>query len=60
MVVFRENTEGAYVGIGGNFKKGTADEVAVQEEIHTRKGSGAHPPRRLRICREKRPPQRSA
>ncbi|MEM7583624.1 MAG: 3-isopropylmalate dehydrogenase [Acidobacteriota bacterium] len=38
MVVFRENTEGAYVGIGGNFKKGTADEVAVQEEMHTRKG----------------------
>jgi 3-isopropylmalate dehydrogenase len=37
-VVFRENTEGAYVNIGGNFKKGTADEVAVQEEIHTRKG----------------------
>lgn len=38
MVVFRENTEGAYVGMGGNFKKGTADEIAVQEEIHTRKG----------------------
>ncbi len=37
-VVFRENTEGAYVGVGGNFKKGTPDEVAVQEEIHTRKG----------------------
>jgi len=37
-VVFRENTEGAYVNVGGNFKKGTADEVAVQEEIHTRKG----------------------
>ncbi|MDX1630961.1 MAG: isocitrate/isopropylmalate dehydrogenase family protein [Thermoanaerobaculia bacterium] len=37
-VVFRENTEGAYVGSGGNFKAGTADEVAVQEEIHTRKG----------------------
>ena len=37
-VVFRENTEGAYVGVGGNFKRGTADEVAVQEEIHTRKG----------------------
>ncbi len=37
-VVFRENTEGAYVNAGGNFKKGTADEVAVQEEIHTRKG----------------------
>ncbi|MEM7350007.1 MAG: 3-isopropylmalate dehydrogenase [Acidobacteriota bacterium] len=38
MVVFRENTEGAYVGIGGNFKRGTADEIAVQEEMHTRKG----------------------
>ena len=37
-VVFRENTEGAYVGVGGNFKKGTAAEVAVQEEIHTRTG----------------------
>jgi 3-isopropylmalate dehydrogenase len=37
-VVFRENTEGAYVGVGGNFKRGTADEVAIQEEIHTRKG----------------------
>ena len=37
-VVFRENTEGAYVGIGGNFKKGTPDEIAVQEEMHTRKG----------------------
>jgi 3-isopropylmalate dehydrogenase len=37
-VVFRENTEGAYVGVGGNFKKGTAHEVAVQEEIHTRRG----------------------
>jgi len=37
-IVFRENTEGAYVGMGGNFKKGTPDEVAVQEEVHTRKG----------------------
>ncbi len=37
-VVFRENTEGAYVGWGGNFKKGTADEVAVQEDLSTRKG----------------------
>ena len=36
--VFRENTEGAYVGVGGIFKKDTVDEVAVQEEIHTRKG----------------------
>ena len=37
-VVFRENTEGAYVGIGGNFKRDTPDEVAIQEEVHTRKG----------------------
>jgi 3-isopropylmalate dehydrogenase len=37
-VVFRENTEGAYVNVGGVFKRGTADEVAVQEEVHTRKG----------------------
>lgn len=36
--VFRENTEGAYVGSGGIFKKGTPDEVAVQEDISTRKG----------------------
>src|SRR5215468_7297174 len=38
LVVFRENTEGAYVGSGGNFKTGTPDEVAVQEDISTRKG----------------------
>jgi len=37
-VVFRENTEGAYVGSGGQFKKGTPDEVAVQEDVSTRKG----------------------
>jgi 3-isopropylmalate dehydrogenase len=37
-VVFRENTEGLYVGIGGRFKPGTADEVAIQEEINTFKG----------------------
>jgi 3-isopropylmalate dehydrogenase len=38
LVVFRENTEGVYVGIGGRFKAGTEDEVAVQEEINTYKG----------------------
>ena len=36
--IFRENTEGSYVGIGGFLKKGTPDEVAMQEEINTRKG----------------------
>jgi 3-isopropylmalate dehydrogenase len=37
-VIFRENTEGSYVGAGGFLKKGTADEVAVQEDVSTRKG----------------------
>ena len=37
-VVFRENTEGLYVGVGGRFKPGTDDEIAVQEEINTYKG----------------------
>jgi 3-isopropylmalate dehydrogenase len=37
-VVFRENTEGAYTGMGGFLKRGTPDEVATQEEINTRKG----------------------
>lgn len=37
-VVVRENTEDLYVGIGGFFKKGTPDEVAIQEMIATRKG----------------------
>jgi 3-isopropylmalate dehydrogenase len=38
LVVFRENTEGLYVGVGGFFKKGTADEIAVQEDVNSRKG----------------------
>jgi 3-isopropylmalate dehydrogenase len=37
-VIFRENTEGLYAGVGGFFKKGTPDEVATQEDINTRKG----------------------
>ncbi|MEO5895041.1 MAG: 3-isopropylmalate dehydrogenase [Vicinamibacterales bacterium] len=37
-VVFRENTEGVYVSIGGRFKPNTPDEVAIQEEINTYKG----------------------
>jgi 3-isopropylmalate dehydrogenase len=37
-VVFRENTEGLYVGLGGIFKQGTPDEIAVQEDVNTRKG----------------------
>ena len=38
MVIFRENTEGIYVGMGGQFKRGTRDEVAINEDVNTRKG----------------------
>mgnify|MGYP000907812395 FL=1 len=37
-VVVRENTEGLYAGVGGFLRKGTADEVAIQESINTRMG----------------------
>ena len=37
-VVVRENTEGGYLGAGGFHKRGTPDEIAIQEAIHTRKG----------------------
>ncbi len=37
-VVIRENTEGAYTDVGGVFKQGTPDEIAIQEDINTRKG----------------------
>ena len=36
--VFRENTEGLYVSVGGRFKAGTQDEIAIQEELNTWKG----------------------
>ena len=38
IAIFRENTEGLYVGMGGIFKKDTPDEIAIQEDINTRKG----------------------
>ena len=37
-VVIRENTEGVYTDAGGVFKRGTPDEIAIQEDINTRKG----------------------
>ena len=37
-VVIRENTEGVYGDFGGVFKHGTPDEVAIQEDVNTRKG----------------------
>jgi len=38
IVVFRENTEGLYTGIGGQFKRDTPDEIAIEAEMNTRKG----------------------
>jgi 3-isopropylmalate dehydrogenase len=37
-VVFRENTEGAYCAAGGFLKQFTADEIALQEDVSTRRG----------------------
>ncbi len=36
--VFRENTEGLYTGVGGQFKRDTPDEIAIEAELNTRKG----------------------
>lgn len=36
--IFRENTEGIYVGMGGVFKEGTPQEVAIEEDLNTRTG----------------------
>ena len=58
-IVFRENTEGLYVGVGGRFKPGTDEEVAIQEEVNTYKGvnrivrhafEAARSRRRRRVC----------
>ena len=38
LVIVRENTEGLYVGLGGRFKRGTPEEVAVQEDVNTHLG----------------------
>jgi len=38
LLIVRENTEGLYVGMGGRFKRGTEDEVAIQEDLNTHLG----------------------
>lgn len=38
LLIVRENTEGLYSGLGGRFKRGTAAEVAIQEDLNTRAG----------------------
>jgi len=37
-VVIRENTEGVYGDLGGVFKQGTAEEIAIQEDVNTHRG----------------------
>jgi 3-isopropylmalate dehydrogenase len=38
VAIFRENTEGIYLGLGGTSKAGTPDEVAVEQDLNTWKG----------------------
>ncbi|MDQ3809389.1 MAG: isocitrate/isopropylmalate family dehydrogenase [Chloroflexota bacterium] len=38
LVIFRENTEGLYVSVGGSFKPGTVDEITIAEELNTWRG----------------------
>jgi 3-isopropylmalate dehydrogenase len=38
LVIVRENTEGLYVGMGGRFKRGTPEELAIQEDVNTYNG----------------------
>jgi len=52
-VVVRENTEGLYTGSGGFLKKGTEDEVAIQESINTRKGVERCLRYAFQYCRER-------
>jgi 3-isopropylmalate dehydrogenase len=37
-VVFRENTEGLYVGAGGRMRPDTDEEIAIQEDVNTYRG----------------------
>jgi 3-isopropylmalate dehydrogenase len=52
-VVVRENTEGLYAGAGGFLKKGTPDEVAIQESINTRKGVERCVRYAFEVCRKR-------
>jgi 3-isopropylmalate dehydrogenase len=52
-IVVRENTEDAYAGIGGILKKGTPDEVAIQDMIYTRKGCERVIRYAYDLCRER-------
>ena len=53
LAIVRENTEGAYVGVGGRFKRGTDEEVAVQEDVNTYRGVSRIIQYAFRIARRK-------
>jgi 3-isopropylmalate dehydrogenase len=53
-IVVRENTEGMYAGGGGFFKKGTPDEVAIQESVNTRKGVERCIRYAFEVCRKRK------
>lgn len=38
LLVVRENSEGLYSGVGGRFRSGTEEEIAVQEDVNTYRG----------------------
>lgn len=38
LVVLRENSEGEYLPIGGHYRRGRSDEIAVQTAVHSRRG----------------------
>jgi tartrate dehydrogenase/decarboxylase / D-malate dehydrogenase len=39
ILVVRENSEGEYSEVGGRFRQGTPDEIAVQEAVFSRRGT---------------------
>ena len=53
MVVVRENTEGLYVGSGGFTRKGTAQEIAIQESVNTRMGVERCIRYAFEVCKER-------
>jgi 3-isopropylmalate dehydrogenase len=53
MIIVRENTEGLYLGMGGFFKKGTPDEIAIQEMVMTRKGVERVTRYAFELCRKR-------
>ena len=38
LVIYRENTEGQYIAAGHERGRGSADEIAISREVHTRRG----------------------